>query len=151
LNNLKLVWHIREFIDLDLNKKFRNYKKSINLINKANTIIAISDSVKEYFKKELPNTNIVRVYNGIDNQNYIDSRNQILDNKEFVITLTGRFVPSKGFEEAIVAINNLLKLGYNIKLQIVGNEGDKSYKKYLKSLINKYGINDSIVFLGYVS
>src|SRR5699024_5235620 len=45
-----LVWHIREFLEEDLNKTFRNRKKSYKKVRNADRLIAISNSVQEKYQ-----------------------------------------------------------------------------------------------------
>src|SRR5699024_443369 len=45
LSKVPLVWHIREFLEEDLNRDFRNRRKAISRLNNADALITVSDSV----------------------------------------------------------------------------------------------------------
>src|SRR5699024_9327296 len=72
--NIPLVWHIREILEEGINKRFLNDKKSINLINESNKIIAISKSVKNYYTGILNSNKLVHIYNGIDVKDFQNKR-----------------------------------------------------------------------------
>ena len=149
-NNKRLIWHIREFMDLDLNSDFIKTDKSLKLINQSDAVIAISDSVKKHFSSKLNSTKLIRVYNGIDKENYKDKANNVLKKKIITLTIAGRLAEPKGHIDAIKATSNLIKKGYNVKLQIVGN-GDLNYENQLKKLIIKHDIKNEVKFLGYIA
>lgn len=148
--NIPVIWHIREFLEEDLSKKFRNKNLSYEQLRKADRIIAISKSIEEKYKNQLYSNNIEQVYNGIDTIEYQDSLNYINFNTTTVLTIAGRIVPKKGQIDAIEAVKILKDRGYRLKLQIVGSEGDASYTNNLHKLVKKYNLESEVFFLGYV-
>ncbi|MGK0724362.1 glycosyltransferase family 4 protein [Aerococcus urinaeequi] len=148
-NSKKLVWHIREFMDLDLNYEFINSSKSIKLINKSDAIIAISESVKNHFLDRLDASKIHKIYNGINEKKYTEKTKPILSNDLVTMTIAGRLNEPKGQIDAIKATDILIKKGYKLKLQIVG-DGDKAYENSLKSLVAENNLEEVVEFMGYV-
>lgn len=146
---IPIVWHVREFLEEDLGKTFWDHKKSISTLSRSNKVIAISKSVKNKYIELLGKDKILKIYNGVDINEY--EKYSVLPNLKGKITLTiaGRIVKQKGFKEAIYAVNNLISEGYNLKLQIVGDEGDELYKKELKSIVSQLDLADRVIFLGF--
>lgn len=148
-SNIPIIWHIREFLEEDLNKKFWNKKKSLKYLNNANYVIAISESVKRKYSRLITNNNLVRVYNGIDREMY-SIKNKIFQNSPIILTLAGRIVPSKGHKEVVYAVKYLIdNKQADVKVQFVGDEGDKDFIVYIKNLIKDLKLDEYIDFLGH--
>src|SRR5699024_8408499 len=147
-----IVWHIREFLEEDLNRTFRNKKKAISRLNKSDCVIAVSDSVKNKYDKILDNDNLIRIYNGVDQTLYQGFNNELFEKKDIVLTLVGRYVPQKGHLEVIYAFNKIVK-NYQkaIKLRFVGNKGNEIFLSELKKLVEDLELEESIEFIGYRS
>lgn len=150
ISGIPIVWHIREFLEEDLNKRFWNRKRAFKKIGKANTVITISESVKNKYIKLINNNNLTRIYNGIDVGNYNDVHNKPFEKKCIVLTLTGRIVPKKGHEEVINAVHHLVETGLtNIKVRFVGGEGEESFINQIKRNIHDLDLGNYIKFMGY--
>src|SRR5699024_4291511 len=61
---IPLVWHIREFLEEDLNKTFWNNEEAYTQISQAESIVCISNSVKSKYEKLLDSKKLVKIYNG---------------------------------------------------------------------------------------
>jgi len=144
-----VVWHIREFLEEDLNKTFRNSKKSLLQLNQANCVIAISNSVKKKYVNLINKPKLIKVYNGID-VNKLQYNTSKLNKTETILTLVGRIVSSKGHLDAIYALSEVIKNHNNIKLRFVGSEGDELFVNKLKTEIQSLGISNYVEFLGHV-
>ena len=149
--NVKLVWHIREFVEEDLQITFLNKKKAYQLINKSNSIIAISKSILDKYNKLLECDNIELVYDGIDEHSYFYKKS-ILTNENIQLTLAGRLVPEKGQFEFIKAINELYKRGYkNLRALIIGGKGTGDYLKSLNNYVRENNLSNIISIKEYSS
>src|SRR5699024_5854453 len=145
-----IVWHIREFLEEDLNKRFRNKKKAIRYLNETDCVIAISKSVKKKYMQLIDNKNIVRIYNGIDIDQYNDIENKVFERQNTILTLAGRIVPEKGHEEVVYALKELIKSGLTkVKVRFIGGEGEEAFILHIKHLIKKLGLEDYVEFSGY--
>lgn len=147
--NKKVVWHIRELIDLDLNGKFFNPKKAYELMNKADAFIAISDCVKEKFLPIVGKNKIFRIYNGIDKDLFFCPNHKILCGASVVITIAGRITKEKGQSFCLNSLSKLLKKNRNIIIQFAG-VGSKEEMDLLTTIANDNGISSQVKFLGYV-
>lgn len=146
---VKLVWHVREFLEEDLNKRFRNKEKSLNQLRKADRVVAISKSVSNKYKPLIGN-NLITIYNGIDSNKFINEGRDIFNTNTIKCTLAGRLTEEKGIMDAIEAFNliNTQENLNHIYLEIIG-EGDKNYIDLLVRKVREYGLHEQVQFLGY--
>lgn len=148
--DIPVVWHIREFLEEDLYKEFRNKNRSIKYLNRATIIVTISKSVRNKYQKILNNQIITKVYNGVDKNKFLNNKERTFDNQKLSITLVGRIVSTKGHEEVVDATKILIDKGYkNFKIRFIGDESNKEFKKKLIDKINYLELEDYINFEGY--
>lgn len=70
---------------------------------------------------------------------------------EFILGIIGRVERYKGQEDLVIAISRLPEeIKARFKVLIVGG-GDDSELSRLKSIINKYNLNDRIIFTGFIA
>ena len=145
------VWHLREFVEEDLEKEFWNKKASMKLIGSSDAVIAISESVREKFVKSLPNAPYHVIYNGIEQKPFLAGRDKpIFSEAVAVITIAGRIDPTKGQRDLLDAAIALRKQGVpNFKIQIVGKSQDPAFEESLKQYVTVQKLNDVISFLGF--
>lgn len=128
-------------------KLLRNlYKQKIftqrfkELFSNQNIIVLNTDLEKKY-KQLLDNINIQVIYNGLFNPKAsADTQNE----KIWDMCYVGRLSPSKQIEHAIIALSQSNLSG---KMVIVG-DGDRKNK--LLKLVKKLGLQERIVFTGWV-
>ncbi len=127
--------------------------------NKIDNIIAVSEATKNDLIKymKIKKEKIKVIYNGYDSNIFKPIHLSIDDvvkfRKEYnlpdnFILYVGTLEKRKNVESLIKALNVLKKKGKKYILVIVGKRGWK-YKNIFK-LINKYQLNDQIIFIGYV-
>lgn len=144
------IYHIREFLDDDHNRILLDKDKFFNNIRNANSVIAISKSVKEKWDKRLGKSCDL-VYNGLPIDNYLVPINKLkfFDNKINILFI-GRVTESKGQLDAVKAIKELLKRGYmSINLNIIGYRGFDDYEINLKKYIENNNLGNNIKLLDY--
>lgn len=148
------IWHIHEFTHLNLIQKFDyGLKLSMTIVNRYSDIIVCpSNSLKKDLLRFIPLEKIYSISNGVKNVNGVDpiyNDKFSPDNEhEFKILIIGSVIEFKGQYDAILSVNELIKIGKNVRLIIIG-DGERKYINYLKDLINKLGINDYISWEGY--
>ncbi len=136
------VWHLREYIDLDhgldvfggLNKYKRRVQKSKN-------IICISQGIAKHFGVQ--NRALV-LYNAVRK----DPAKEDIKLKHNYFLFCGSLVKNKGIEEAIQAFYSVLKFKKDLRLVIAGT-GGAEYENYLKQLVFKLDLQNSVDFLGF--
>lgn len=150
-----LVWHIREFGDLD----YRCYSYRQNYISfmkeRATVFVAVSDAVRQHWiQKGIPAERIMLIYNGVK-ENTAPKDVTKLKEKEgenddyFRIVMVGFVCETKGQYQIIRAMS-LLPENYKNKIQldIVGG-GTHGYMNMLKRMVKSLHLVNIVRFLGY--
>ncbi len=91
---------------------------------------------------------------GIDIQKFQISNLKSQTSDEITILSVGRITPSKGYDFVICAIADLISIGYNLKLKIIGGVIQNYHEKYfesLKKLAKNLQVEKNIEFSGSVS
>lgn len=159
LTGINHVFHIREFSE----NKSRKYRLPIKYVNKlidenSKKIIVISKALYNHNVKNFSNGKIELIYDGIDTSKcyeidinkYNDSINKNDEYKVIKILITGSITENKGQEDAIRALDILVKQGYkNIKFILAGNKNTDYYNKLI-NIINENNLTDYVEFLGFV-
>ncbi len=150
----KLIYHIREFVEEDFNRKFYNKKKTLKLVSKSDFIITISKCVYQKYKSLIPDhvDKLLMIYDGVD-KSPIARKSEILNEDIITIIFLGRICKEKGQRDLIEAITYMPEACKNkIKATIVGgctgSEGEME-KAELEKLIIQSGIENIVKFVGY--
>lgn len=145
---IPVVWHIREFMEEDLNISFYNRAYSISKINKSAHIIAISKAIADKWS-QIFTAPISVVYDGIPVENYYIKR-KITDSKTINIIIYGRIVEPKGQFFFFKGMKYLLVQNENIRCFWAGQIEDQNYYDQINKFINENGISDKVQYLGQV-
>ncbi len=151
------VWHIHEFgyehhrLIYDLGEKL-----SLWLMDKLSAVcIANSHVVAQKYMKYIPLEKLKTVYQSVS------VKPQALDNQVFPMIergakseikciIVGALSEGKRQEDAIRAIDVLVRYkGIKASLLIVG-DGDPKYREYLHNLVTENHLNEYVAFAGYV-
>lgn len=140
--NLRHVWHVREYIDLDHGMDvFGGLHNLRERIRKSDKVICISQSIFDYFG--IQNNGIV-LYNSVRKE-----VKPFLSNKRSHYYLfCGSLVKNKGVENAIYAFRNVFSHNNKLELYIAGS-GEPEYEIYLKKLVLELNIEKNVKFLGF--
>lgn len=127
-----VVWHIREFMEEDLNIWFFDKKYSARILNKCSVFLAISKAIKDKWDK-LIDKPVSLVYDGVPvNDYYIERQKPSVEKFSTVnkvrLLIYGRIVPNKGQLFFFEGIERLVKNGYkNIEAIWAGQIEDSDY------------------------
>lgn len=143
-NHIPIIWHLREFLEEDVNLTYINQKKIGKLLRSADGVIAISNAVAEHFRKTYDVNNIKTIYNGIALDQTLPVKKECKgDNMYF--TLVGRIVRTKGQLEALKAFYKVVRSGYKgLKLMFVGDIGDQEYYHFICKYIRDIGLESYV-------
>lgn len=132
------------------------------IADKAETILPVSEYIKNHFYSVAPNEKMDVLYNCIDlqafdvnkkyNTNELKKKYELADD-DFVYLYTGRICPEKGILELVKAFKNVAKENEKAKLLIVGSRWYNLIAKdeYFEQLIQESkDFEDKIIFTGYV-
>lgn len=149
--NIKHVFHLREFGDIDY-KLYSIIPKFLlrQLILTSSTVVCISNVLKYYYFGNNNYKNVVVIYNGIlflEQLLEIEKRKVLTLSKSTVdIIIVGILSKEKGQHIAVQAFNILAEKYPFLHLHIVG-PGDDSY---CRSLIKGDHITERVTFHGYL-
>ena len=143
------VWHLREFLEEDQGNTLWDRKIGNSIINKADKVIAISDSIYQKYSSTIDKNRLVRIYNGVDASKFYMPEKQILQKETVIFIMIGGFEYYKGqleFAKACVLLN---RTGYHdFKVRFIGT-GNSEVRKQVESIITEGGISEKVEFLGY--
>lgn len=146
--NTKIAW-----VHTDYSKIQTNIEMDLEMWNKFDYIIAVSQECKNAFLLKYPSLEEkMIIIENITSPEFIkkQSEEKIEDfQKEegiFKVLSVGRFSEAKGFDDAIKALKILHDRGYtNIKWYVIGYGGDE---QLLKNLIKENNLEESFILLG---
>ncbi len=147
--DVPFVWHLREFLEEDQSNTLWDRTKGNELINKADRIIAISDSIYKKYERTFDKERLVRIHNGIDAERFYKASRSILDEEPYKLIMVGGFEYYKGQPEFADACIKVLKQGYtNIEVWFVGL-GSKNVQEEVKAKFEEENLTDYVKFFGY--
>lgn len=145
-----LVWHIREFMEEDLGVKFYKSENAKKLINSADCIIAISNTVGDKFNSFLGGKLVRTIYNGVSIDKYYAKREIFKDLSKVVISINGRVNRKKGQHELLLALSHLdNNIKKHVHCNIIGELLDEEYGKYLNQIVIENGLEKMVNFIGF--
>jgi len=157
LKNLNLITTLHEVLTL---RQFHYLPFVINVYRRSKRVIVLSlDEIRiltEFFR--IRSSNIVWMHHGAD-VNVFNPNVSSKDFKEsyglgnsFVILTLGFIGPGKGYDVLIRSFKKVSGRMRDSKLVIAGMPRKETewYFNYLKALVERFGLNDRVIFTGYV-
>lgn len=138
------IWHFREFLEEDFSAEFLDKRLKEKLVDYADLVITISDSVKQKYKKEY-GFESVQIYNGIDSSRYKNELTGfITEKKQHNFLISGVISQNKGQWDAIKAVEYLVNEDItNVHLTLLGS-GKESFLWIISQYIQKKHLEDYI-------
>ncbi len=113
--------------------------------NKADRVVALSDSLRRTALKTAPKLKIDVISNGIDSELFRTSTTKGEDESfTFKMIMVSRLIERKGVQYVLAAMSELADPGISLTIVGIGN-----YEKKLKRMCETYGIQSSVKFFGY--
>ena len=128
---------------------FRNIKETAQCFNRMNTMVFVSENVREMFLKNCDYTGKTAVLYNTNDTKTITERaceNTELPKDRFSWCGVGKVVPVKGYDRMIRIQKRLSDNGYAAHLYILGQG---PLQPELEALAAELGIADQVTFLGY--
>lgn len=149
-----VIWHMHHLI---VDKKIRLIINLIGLSGIVDRIICVSNCTRMQFKGWDDVAQVI--YNGVDLERFStpgDSRirNELHIDEKAPILLSIGFIQEGKLPDVLVRATKDIVLSHpDVKVLLVGGERDedKSYSKYLRSLISDLGLEQNVLMLGHRS
>ena len=149
LENIPVVWHIREFMDEDLGISFVSREYSLELLNRATQFIAISQPICNKWSAQLQ-APVTVVHDGVPVKDYYVDNNTVHETVK--VLLYGRVVPGKGQLFYVQAAENILRnTSKPCTFYFAGKVEDEEYFNSCMQSIRQSGQENSIKYLGQIS
>ena len=146
--NIPFVWHLREFLEEDQSNTTWDRDETNHLINLADKIIAISDSIYEKYENTFDQGKLIRVYNGIDEKKFYKSNKTIFNDKSIIFIMVGGFEYYKGQIEFAQACTKLYLNDFkDFEVWFIGT-GNPSVQNIVENIFKSSKMNN-VRFLGY--
>jgi glycosyltransferase involved in cell wall biosynthesis len=145
------IWHIREYGEEDYGLTYDNgFKESAQMMaDLSYQLVIISEALAKKYKPYVALEKFKVVYNPVVLHTPATLFSIQKENSTPQAVMIGFLHPTKGFEEAIIAVAELLNRGRQINLNIVG-DGDPSYKNSLQELVEQHNVKNYVTFHGYL-
>ena len=149
LVRLPHVWHLHES-GYCREQLFDLGKHAPHLIDHFSaSVIVVSRAVKNEYSLYISPQKLRLIYQAVTlregNECALD---RLEDNQHFRCTIIGSLHASKGQDEAIFAVAELVRRGIDARLLIVGT-GDHRFHDSLEQHIKHYGLEEHVIFHGY--
>lgn len=141
--DVKLVWHIREVLDLGHNTAFHNPEFAKLMISSADLVIGNSKATCSVWADILDRP-VELAYNGIS-PSFLNQNRRLFQKSEITLGIVGRICENKGQYHFIKSISALMDLDLNLKVRIVG-DGDISEKQKLIDYVQKNSLESVVSF-----
>lgn len=146
--HVPVVWHIREFLEEDQERRMVDRRRGYSLMSKADAVIAISKSIQQKYQSLLRSDCLVQIYNGIDVRKFYAPQKEIFNGNKTVFICVGTIVRYKGQHYLVEALGKLKsKYEFPFEIWLVGNDKTE-YAKEILSLIAEYHLEKSVKFFG---
>lgn len=142
-----VVWHIREFLEEDQQRRIINKNRGYSLMQDATMKVAISESIFKKYDNIFKNR-IELIYNGIDKDQFYAPSKKILHNHKVIFICVGAITNYKGQLIAVEALNKLKQDNFNdFELWLVGTDKGE-YADSIKLFVSQNGLAENVKFLG---
>ncbi|WP_298500959.1 glycosyltransferase [uncultured Methanobrevibacter sp.] len=146
--DVPFVWHLREFLEEDQGNTLWDREDGNALINEADRVITISDSLYDKYRNVIDNNKLVRIYNGIDSRKFYKPNRSLFRHDRVKFIMVGGFEEYKGQIEFAKACVKLYENGFrDFDIAFVG-KGKKAIRKLVKDIFKKAKM-DNVEYLGY--
>lgn len=140
----KSVWHLREFQDIDFGgHPYDGWKSFYGKLQKADAVIGITHAVGQHFHfAELSNSHVIW-----DAVRSSEDAVKSFDKDNYILYCSSKIVHAKGLHDMIEAYAKSSLPAKGICMKVVGIMDD-DYSREISGIINRYGLDSNIDFLG---
>jgi glycosyltransferase involved in cell wall biosynthesis len=150
-NAVKIAWVHIDLLEKHWTKPFfKDQQEEINCYRKMDKIVFVSEEARSKFNTlfKTPFKEQIVLKNLIDSNEIIQKSNEFsVEKTKFTLCAAGRLNYQKGYDRLLQVCHRLKKKGYNFECWILG-EGEE--KKKLKKQVSELGLNDVVLFKGFI-
>jgi glycosyltransferase involved in cell wall biosynthesis len=152
------VWHLHESpfreprMTFDLGNRW-----AMGVIDRLSTLfVVVSRAVASDYSRYIEPPRLHIVYQSITSgEGFPGARNEGIsdsnrDRNFFQCAIVGSIQPSKGQDEAITALSEVVRRGVDAHLMLVG-KGEPAYLDRLRSQVKDHGLEQRVTFTGYIN
>jgi glycosyltransferase involved in cell wall biosynthesis len=145
------LWWIQEYGAEDHGLSFDwGSDASLRVMNRlSDAIVVNSRAVATHFRRRFTPGKVHVVYYGVDCPT-IQRRDRRPDGEVFRLVLVGNKAPGKGQHDAVLAVKEIVRAGYKVRLDLVGPASDL-YNSSLELLIRANGLSGLIANVAEVA
>lgn len=146
------IWHIREFGWEDHRMRIIFGEKLMYTWMEKYTdrLIVISQSLKKKYEQYISEKKISVLYDDVSANYYQEKSENFFREKTVRLLIAGTLQPGKGQLEAVEAVSDVIKRGYDVELFIAGT-GNMEYLRLIQKKIACAKLEKKIHILGQVS
>lgn len=145
---IPLVWHVREFGDLDQNVSYVGGKRQLfKMLGKSDLLVFISKAIAQYYESAAKKTRSIVVYDDLS-VNYDIYQEKDFTRRPLRLLSCGALIPGKGHLDVIKAVGIARDRGCDVELNIAGR-GD-IYLHLCTNLIKELRLDNYVHLLGQV-
>lgn len=145
---IKLVWHMREFMEEDLGIEFCYPDKAVSLVNQADATVAISKVIDDKFSSVFAVNRHEVIYNGVSIEDYFIDKTPFTS-EPIQLLSSGRIMPGKGQKDLLLALAALPeKVRNRFACDMIGIVESQEYFDELMSIKDQYHL-DNVHFHGF--
>ena len=147
------IWHSHES---EVNNPLMTYdlplKVVLNIVEQTSVFfVVVSHALKEFYAPYLKQNKLQVIYQSVKTTEIMRHPDGIgYDSEFFTAAIVGSLNSWKGQAEAIDAIAELIRRGIKARLLIIG-DGPRAYSLLLSEKVKGLGLDQQIIFLGYVA
>ena len=141
----KIAWIHNDVSKFDIGI---NEKEIIKTYNNVDKVICVSNDAKKEFcnKYKIDNNKVEVIYNYINEKEILKKANAFkVNNKAFTFVNVAKMRDQKRQDRLVMAAKYLKELGYEFKIQLVGD--GPNYEK-IKEMVKAYNVEDKVEMLG---
>jgi len=150
IKSRKKIKRIKSWIKIKIIRTLSFFRPKIfnYFIKRIDAIIFLTRTSKNKIEKFLSNKKNKLIYLYKPNLKKIENNHYVVSLDKPIIVFVGSLYPHKGSHILVRAMSHIVSEIPNVKLLIIGEGDNESYKIKLKQEINKLGLGENIEFLG---
>lgn len=146
-NNVPVVWHLREFVDLDFGYEWDWPNKAADDMAKASLCIAVSKAVRDHYRSMVPSGRFRVIYNGVISSDNLEISQPIWRKETTRIIFAGGLNEGKGICDVLNAAASLAD-DQSWTLDIYGN-ADPSAIRTFDRFVREKAIEERVHYKGW--